>query len=80
VQYESSFFEGVFSVSQNGMLVYRKGGGDAQDVTLEWVDRSGKLVATIGQPGAYNDAALSPDGKRLATTIDRTELENERGS
>ena len=70
VQYESAFFQGVFSASQNGMLVYRKGGGDAQDVTLEWIDRSGKVLATIGQPGAYADASLSPDGKRLAVTIE----------
>ncbi|MBI2213243.1 MAG: protein kinase [Acidobacteria bacterium] len=73
VQYESAFFQGVFSVSRNGMLVYRKGGGDSQDVTLEWVDRDGKVLAPIGQPGAYADAALSPDGKRLAAAIaDRT--------
>jgi Tol biopolymer transport system component len=70
VQYEGSFFQGVFSVSQNGMLVYRKGGGDRQDITLEWIDRSGKLLAPIGQPGGYGESSLSPDGKRLAIEIE----------
>jgi Tol biopolymer transport system component len=70
VQYESAFFQGVFSVSQNGMLVYRTGGGTAQDITLVWADRDGKVLETIGKPGAYSNPSLSPDGKRLAVEIE----------
>ena len=37
---------------------------------LTWFDRQGKELGTTGEPGeyAYFDLALSPDGKRVATT------------
>jgi Tol biopolymer transport system component len=31
---------------------------------LTWVDRTGRSVGTIGEPGGYLDVAISPDGKR----------------
>ena len=52
------------------MLVYRTGGGTAQDVTLVWADRDGKVLETIGKPGAYSSPSLSPEGKRLAVEIE----------
>ena len=55
----------AFSVSNNGVLVYRTGGGgDVRD--LAWVDRSGKLESTVGAPAGYQNPRLSPDGQRLA--------------
>jgi hypothetical protein len=35
-----------------------------QDITL--FDREGKAVSTVGEPGIFNQAALSPDGTRVA--------------
>ena len=35
-----------------------------QQITL--LDREGKTVATVGEPGVYSQAALSPDGGRVA--------------
>src|SRR5262245_7686534 len=56
---------GSFSVSDNGVLAY-KTGRISEQVVLAWVDRAGKLIETVGMPGAYQGVDLSPDGKRIA--------------
>jgi len=33
---------------------------------LTWVDRAGKALGALGQPGLYRNPALSPDGARVA--------------
>src|SRR5262249_44483573 len=33
-----------------------------------WLDRSGRIVSTVGAPGTFRDIELSPDGKRIALT------------
>ena len=53
----------VSSVSSGGALAY----GIAPPVEssqLTWVNRQGKPVSTVGQPGADAQISLSPDGKR----------------
>ncbi len=62
--------EGVdaFSVSDNGVLVYRPGSG-AADAHLVWFDRAGKNLGTVGSAAEYSGPALSPDGSRLAVGI-----------
>jgi len=57
--------QGEFSVSENGVLAYKKS-GLFFDVQLAWVDRSGKVLETVGQPGAYRGIDVSPDGTRIA--------------
>jgi Tol biopolymer transport system component len=53
---------GFFSASASGVLVYRTaGGGDSQ---ITWLDRQGKVLGTIGEPGTYATLAISPDGTR----------------
>jgi Tol biopolymer transport system component len=54
----------VYSVSQNGVLVYRAVG--SADVQLAWYNRDGKRLGPVGQPGAYGIITLSPDEKRVA--------------
>ena len=54
-----------FSVSNNGVLVYRAG-GPGGNTQLAWFDRQGKLLETVGPIGIYSDVALSPEGKRVA--------------
>ncbi len=56
-----------FSVSENGILVYRGGAGD--QYRLVWVDRSGKEISEIDRPGSYRVARLSRDDSRLAVAI-----------
>jgi Tol biopolymer transport system component len=42
-------------------------GVESQDrVRLEFVDRTGKPVRTVGEPGVYNDVRLSHDDQRVA--------------
>jgi dipeptidyl aminopeptidase/acylaminoacyl peptidase len=57
---------GAFSVSENGVLVYRSGASTTGIVQLGWFDRSGKLLETVGPPGMYRGVELSPDGRRVA--------------
>jgi serine/threonine protein kinase/Tol biopolymer transport system component len=58
-----------FSISANGVLVYRTGAGDLAQLT--WFDRHGKPLETLGAPGRYDNPTLSPDGKRIS--LDRTD-------
>ena len=53
-----------FSCSRNGELAYMPQRSAGQKV-LQWLDRSGKVLETVGQPGLYFDLALSRDGKKL---------------
>jgi Tol biopolymer transport system component len=53
-----------FSVSQNGILVYSSGG--SSNIQLAWHNRDGKRLASVGEPDAYRQIALSPDEKLLA--------------
>jgi eukaryotic-like serine/threonine-protein kinase len=54
-----------FSVSETGRLAYRPG-RNALDTTLSWIDRSGKILQSVGPSAYYENPKLSPDGKRLA--------------
>jgi len=54
---------GVFSVSGNGVLVYRTASASGTS-QLAWFDRQGKTLSTFGPPGTDTRVALSPDGKR----------------
>jgi eukaryotic-like serine/threonine-protein kinase len=58
---------GAFSISQNGVLAYRRISPPlANDLT--WYDRQGKRLGTVGEQATYTNPALSPDGKRLAVS------------
>ena len=57
------YFTGVFSVSDEGVLVYRTASAPGT-FQLAWVDRQGKTLGTFGPPGTDRRVVLSPDGKR----------------
>jgi Tol biopolymer transport system component len=59
-----------FSVSRNGVLVYR--GGELGGSRLAWVDRSGKETPVIDVPADYGDTSLSLDGTRLVYDVGAT--------
>jgi eukaryotic-like serine/threonine-protein kinase len=55
-----------FSVSQNGVLVYRAG-GPAANRRFAWFDQTGRELVSAGESGLYtNSFDLSPDGKQIA--------------
>jgi Tol biopolymer transport system component len=59
---------GMFSVSHNGVLVFRKG-SVINPGRLTWFDRNGNVVGTVGEIADYSNPALSLDGNRLAVSI-----------
>jgi Tol biopolymer transport system component len=49
------------SVSRNGVLAYQSVGSAHR--RLLWVDRTGRQLSTIGEPGDWGPPRISPDGK-----------------
>ena len=52
---------GSFSVSTNGVLVYRNSYESPEQFV--WLDRTGKQLGTVGEAGNYGEPVLSPDGR-----------------
>jgi Tol biopolymer transport system component len=58
----------AFSVSDR-VLAYRTGiGVRGFPMQLNWFDRSGKVIGTVGERADYSDVQLSPDGTRVAVS------------
>ncbi|MGB2632899.1 MAG: hypothetical protein WAM58_03075 [Candidatus Acidiferrum sp.] len=57
----------LFSVSGDGVLVYRTGG--YRSTQLNWIDRHGKILGTVGEPSDNRSLALSPDGTKAAVSL-----------
>ena len=61
VQYDELPWRGVFSSSFNGVIAYQ-GGNTRTNSRLLMVDRNGKEIKTIGEPGDYAANRISPTG------------------
>jgi Tol biopolymer transport system component len=59
---------GAFSASDTGVLAFWSGNAEPQS-RLEWVDRSGGAVTSVGQTAGVENFRLSPDGKRAVAGI-----------
>jgi serine/threonine protein kinase len=68
VGFEPSVFWAAMTVAQNGMLIYNPSAGAAMSV-LTWMDRSGKELGRVGDPGVIANPAISPDGTRVALDV-----------
>jgi eukaryotic-like serine/threonine-protein kinase len=55
------------SASRDGMLAYRTT-VDTGATDLEWFDRSGKRLGSVGESEEYSNPALSPDEKKLVVS------------
>jgi Tol biopolymer transport system component/predicted Ser/Thr protein kinase len=53
----------AFSVSNNGVLVYRR---NELSMQLTWFDREGRNLGTAGDPDSYRAVSLSPDQTHAA--------------
>jgi Tol biopolymer transport system component len=56
-----------FSVSANGVLVYQEAVPRLSQ--LAWFDRNGRKLQSLGEPAAYANPRISPDGERVAISV-----------
>ena len=63
---------GQFDISASGTLAYAPGSGAATDYSLVWVDRTGAVQPINELRRGYEDLHLSPDGRRVALTIEES--------
>jgi Tol biopolymer transport system component len=68
IQYFPQTFNALFSVSENGLLVYETESAPVLS-RLRWLDRSGREMGWLGAEGDLANPSLSPDGKRVALDI-----------
>lgn len=61
-----------YDLSPGGTLVYVRGSAETTFV-LSWLDPSGRIEPLLSNPERYLNPRLSPDGKRLAITIQRSD-------
>jgi hypothetical protein len=61
------FGRGVFSTADNGTILY--GTSRHQITQVVWVDRDGRQLGTVTEPGRYERAALSLDENTVAVEI-----------
>ena len=75
VEYLSSVARALFSVSENGMLIYQTGSSSTFS-QLAWFDRNGKQLSKLGAPARYANPRLASDGRRVAVDIDEPQSVN----
>ena len=57
-----------FGTSEADVLVHMRGAGAARTL-LNWRDRNGKVLNTVGDPAGYWEPRLSHDGTRIAVAV-----------
>jgi len=64
-----------YAISDNGTLIYVPGTstGGLNHSTLVWVDRRGQEEPLAAEPQSYQSPRISPDGSRLAITINESD-------
>jgi eukaryotic-like serine/threonine-protein kinase len=72
VGFNVGFGRSSFSVSENGVLVFSRGGNSSQN-ELIWLDRAGKQIGQLGAAALGFTLCLSPDEKRVA--VDRVDAQ-----
>jgi serine/threonine protein kinase len=66
---QSPAVAGDYSISSTGSLAYVPASPRQFEGRLAWVDRNGKIELIAAPIRNYEDASLSPDGRRVATAI-----------
>ena len=75
VGFQPSTFWTALTVAENGTLVYSDTTGGSLSA-LTWVDRSGKELGRLGEPGVMDNPTISPDGSRVAVDISDLKANN----
>ncbi len=68
VGYDVGFNRGHFAVSGNGVFVFHTG-TSTTGLQLEWFDRTGKQLKTVGEVSGVGGGQLSRDEKKLAISL-----------
>jgi Tol biopolymer transport system component len=58
----------MFSASPSGHLAYHTGETES-GVVMQWFDRAGREVGTLGDQATYRTASISPDNQFVAATV-----------
>jgi Tol biopolymer transport system component len=56
----------TFSISDNGVLMFRRTGTRPSQRQLTWLARDGRQVGVVGEPGMLGSMRISPDQRTLA--------------
>jgi eukaryotic-like serine/threonine-protein kinase len=59
--------KGSFTVSAQGTLAFQEG-RESNQTQLTWLDRAGRRLGTLGEPGILGEPSISPDGKSAAVS------------
>ncbi len=68
VGFQPSTYWADFTISDTGTLIYSSNPG-ASLSELAWLDRTGKRLGVLGQPGVMCNPTISPDGGRVSVDI-----------
>jgi WD40 repeat protein len=70
VDIDANNFNAAFSVAQDGTIAIGGLGSGVLKRRLQWVDRTGKVLGTLGEPDYYEYLPpISADGSRVAVAI-----------
>ncbi len=75
VGFQPSTYWTALTVAGNGTLIYNTSRGGSRSA-LTWIDRTGKEVGRVGEPGVMANPSLSPDGSRVAVDISDEKANN----
>src|SRR5262249_25526007 len=70
VAFDDASFYASIAASTNGMLTYAAGASSGRPLTrLTWLDRSGRSLSTVGDPGPYTNLSLSWNERQAAVSL-----------
>ncbi len=75
VGYQPGLLWAALTVSENGTVIFNPGIG-ASISLLTWIDRTGKILGTLGSPGVQDNPSISPDGTHVVVDIADTRSNN----
>ena len=75
VSYLDNWSRSVFTVSDNGVLLFRSGEITTGSYMLKF-DRTGKILDTLGSNGMYTAFSISPDERFLSMTVNDQSISN----